>query len=250
MRAGTEAGLPVCKDFNGASMEGVGAYQITMRAGVRISTARAYLRPAMTRSNLRVETGAHVTRILIEGKRAVGVSFTKAGKVHTARAGREVILAAVAINSPLLLQASGVGPPDVIQSIGIGVVHANPQVGRNLQDHLCIDYLYRSRIPTLNQDLGTWKGKMKAALRYIMRRGGPLSLSVNQARGFFRSRSDLPRPNIQLYFSPLSYLRVLPGRKPLLSPDWFPGFLLSASPAIRQAAGMFSCARPILPQRP
>lgn len=228
--AGKESGLPVCKDFNGATMEGVGAYQITMRGGVRMSTARAYLRPAMKRPNLRVETGARVTRILIRGRRAVGVSFTQGGKTHEARAGREVILAAGAIHSPLLLQASGVGPPDVVRSVGIEVVHASPHVGRNLQDHLCIDYLYRSRVPTLNQDLGTWKGKIKAALQYAVRRGGPLSLSVNQAGGFFRSRPELQRPNIQLYFSPLSYLRVPPGRRALMSPDPFPGFLLSAQP--------------------
>jgi choline dehydrogenase len=228
--AGREAGLPVCNDFNGASMEGVGPYQITMRGGVRMSTARAYLRPAMKRPNLRVETGAHVARILIEGRRAVGVSFTKGGKIHEARAGREVVLAAGAIHSPLLLQASGIGPPGVLRSVGLEIVHGSPQVGQNLQDHLCIDYLYRSRVPTLNQDLGTWKGRIKAALQYAVRRRGPLSLSVNQAGGFFRSRPELDRPNIQLYFSPLSYLRLPPGRRALMSPDPFPGFLLSAQP--------------------
>jgi choline dehydrogenase len=210
--------------------EGVGCYEITVRDGLRMSTARAYLRPAMTRANLRVETGAHATRILFEGTRATGVAYSRNGAACTARAAREVIVCAGAVNSPQLLQLSGIGPAAHLRSLGLPVLRDSPDVGHHLQDHLCIDYLYRSRVPTLNDLLRPWHGKLWAGLRYLAARRGPLALSVNQGGGFIRSRPDLARPNMQLYFSPLSYTRAPAGERPLMSPDPFPGFLLSAQP--------------------
>jgi choline dehydrogenase len=237
LQAGQEAGHPRCRDFNGPTLEGVGYYQITTRGGRRESAARAFLQPAMHRSNLRVETDAHVTRILFEGRRGAGVAYLQEGSSKTARAGREIIVSAGAVNSPMLLQASGVGPVDLLQSHGIEVVCGSPQVGLNLQDHLCIDYLYRSRVPTLNQQLRPWWGKLRAGLQYVSQRRGPLSLSVNQAGGFVRSRPEAPRPDIQLYFSPVSYTRAPPGKRPLMSPDPYPGFLLSAQPCRPKSRG-------------
>jgi choline dehydrogenase len=183
----------------------------------------------MRRANLKVETHAHATRILFDGRRAVGVEYRQGGAVRTAGA-RQVILAAGAINSPQLLQLSGVGPAALLRSAGIAVVHDSPAVGRNLQDHLCIDHLFRSRRPTLNQQLGTWGGRIAAGLRYALLRRGPLAISVNQGGGFVRTRPELARPNIQLYFSPLSYTRAVPGVRALMRPDAFPGFLLGAQP--------------------
>jgi choline dehydrogenase len=110
-------------------------------------------------------------------------------------------------------------------------------VGQNLQDHLCIDHLYRSKVPTLNNQLGPWYGKLWAALQYAAMRRGPLSLSVNQGGGFFRSRPGLLRPNMQLYFSPLSYLKAAPGKRALMAPDPYPGFLLSAQPCKPSSRG-------------
>jgi len=230
LRACEELGLPRSSDFNGAQQEGVGLYQITMRGGFRMSAARAYLRPSMKRANLRVETGVRATRILFEAKRAIGIEYSRGGARRTARAGREVILSAGSINSPQLLQLSGIGPAALLRALGIEVVHESPAVGRNLQDHLCIDHLYRSRLPTLNQELGSWWGRLRVGFQYVAFRRGPLSLSVNQGGGFVRTRPDLQRPNIQLYFSPLSYARALPGKRALMRPDRFPGFLLSAQP--------------------
>ncbi|SED74908.1 choline dehydrogenase [Rhizobiales bacterium GAS191] len=230
LRACGELGLKRNADFNGASLEGVGLYQITMQGGLRMSTARAYLRPAMRGANLRVETHAHATRILFEGKRAVGVEYERGGRRMTASAGREVILSAGSINSPQLLQLSGIGPAELLRGHGIDVVHDSQAVGRNLQDHLCIDHIYRSRLPSLNEVFGTWHGRVGAAIRYLLTRRGPLSISVNQGGGFVRSRPDLPRPNIQLYFSPHSYTKAVPGKRALLRPDPFPGFLLGAQP--------------------
>ena len=228
--AAAEAGLPVSADLNGETIEGVGLYQITTRDGLRLSSARAYLWPARRRPNLRIETGALVTEILFEGKRAVGVRFETGDRHREARCGGEVILCGGAINSPQLLQLSGIGPSEVLRSCGIGVRHDAPAVGRHLQDHLCLDYVFRSRRPSLNDELYPWSGKLRAAFRYVVGRKGPLAISVNQGGGFFRSRPDVGRPNIQLYFSPLTYERTPPGVRRLTQPDPFSGFCMSASP--------------------
>jgi choline dehydrogenase len=230
LRAGEEIGQRRNPDFNSAEQEGVGLYQITTRDGLRLSAARAYLRPAMRRANLRVDTDAHATRLVFEGRRAVGVDYVQHGVMRTARARREVIVAAGAIGSPQLLQLSGVGPGALLSSHGIDVVLDSPAVGRNLQDHLCIDHLYRSKVPTLNQELRPWLGRLRTGLTYLATRGGTLALSVNQGGGFVRSRPELDRPNLQLYFSPVSYTRGVPGKRALMSTDPFPGFLLSAQP--------------------
>ncbi len=225
-----EIGLVRTRDFNGERFEGVGLYQITMRGGLRMSTARAYLRPAMKRANLRVEMRAQATRILFEGGRAVGVEYVRKGVPKTARAGREILLSAGSINSPQLLQLSGVGPADLLRRHGIDPVRDCPAVGRNLQDHLCIDHVYRSRLPSLNEELGSWLGRIRLAIRYAALRRGPLSISVNQGGGFIRTRPELSHPNMQLYFSPVSYTRAVPGKRALMRPDPFPGFLLGAQP--------------------
>jgi choline dehydrogenase len=237
LQAGGQAGLPHNPDFNGASQEGVGVYQITTQGGLRASASSAYLRPAMKRARLNVQTGAHATRIVFDGLRASGVVYRQGGQSLFAQARLEVILAAGAINSPQLLQLSGVGPAAQLKALGIAVVHDSPAVGQNLQDHLCIDHLYRSRVPTLNNQLGPWYGKLWAGLQYAAMRRGPLALSVNQGGGFFRSRPGLPRPNMQLYFSPLSYLKATPGKRALMAPDPYPGFLLSAQPCKPSSRG-------------
>ena len=237
LRAGEQLGLARNDDINGASNEGVAINQITTRNGMRESASTAYLRPALTRGNLRLETGAHVTRVLFEGLRAIGVAYLQNGQENRCRARREVILAGGAINSPQLLQLSGVGPGAALQALGIPVLADSPAVGQHLQDHLCIDHVYRSRVPTLNAELGTWRGKLWAGLRYLAQRRGPLALSVNQGGGFFRSREGLTHPNMQLYFSPLSYLRAVPGKRALTAPDTFPGFSLSAPPCRPDSRG-------------
>jgi len=230
LRAGAEAGLAFNPDLNGASAEGVGTYQITTRNGLRESASTAYLHPAMKRAGLSVQTDAQVMRVLFEGTQATGVRYRRGGQVHEVRARREVILSAGAINSPQLLMLSGVGPAAHLQQQGIPVVVDRAAVGQNLQDHLCIDHLYRSRVPTLNTELGPWHAKLWAGLRYVAARRGPLALSVNQSGGFVRSRPGLERPNLQLYFSPLSYLRARAGKRELMRPDPYPGFLLGAQP--------------------
>jgi choline dehydrogenase len=215
--------------MNGPLSECVGLYQITTRNGVRASAATAHLWPAMRRPNLRVVTDAHATRILFEGSRTTGVEYVRAGRTERVQARREIIVSAGSVNSPQLLQLSGVGPAEILQRHGIPVVRDMPAVGRNLQDHLGMDYLYSSRLPTLNNDLYPWHGKLRAGLRYVLTRRGPLSLSVNQGGGFVRTRDGLMHPNIQLYFSPVSYLKAPPGTRPLMNPDPYAAFLLGFS---------------------
>ncbi len=230
VKAGQECGLEFNPDFNGKTQEGVGLYQNTAKGGFRMSTARAYLKPARERSNLRIEKNALATRILFEGKTAIGIEYQQHGKTRQAFAGKEVILSAGAINSPQLLQLSGVGRSKDLKPLGIDMVHESPAVGQNLQDHLSIDYLYKSKVPTLNNQLYPWWGKLWHGMRYVFTQRGPLSLGVNQAGGFIKTHPELEKPNMQLFFSPVSYTKAPPGKRPLMNPDPFAGFLISAQP--------------------
>lgn len=230
IQAGQALGIAHNRDFNGAIQEGVGTYQNTEKNGFRMSAARAHIRPARKRANLRIEMKALTTRVIFDGTRAVGVEYIQNGQTRTAMAGREVILSAGAVNTPQILQLSGVGPAEVLKSQGITPVLAAPGVGCNLQDHLAVDFYYRSKVPTLNDQLHSWRGKLWHGLRYVLTRRGPLSLGVNQGGGFIRTRPDLTRPNIQLFFSPVSYTKAPPGKRPLMNPDPFSGFLTAAQP--------------------
>lgn len=229
LKGAEQADLSRTPDYNGVEQEGVAIYQITTQKGTRASAATAFLRPAMGRSNLKVVTGALVTRVLFQERRAVGVSYVTHGRTMTAHARYEVILSAGAVNSPALLQHSGVGPGQLLQDLGIQIVHDLPAVGRHLQDHLGIDYLYRSRRPTLNGQLRSWRGRLRLGAQYVLFRNGPLSLSVNQAGGFVRSDPGLAHVDMQLYFSPVSYSKPTPGVRRLTLPDPFPGFFLGIS---------------------
>jgi choline dehydrogenase len=244
LRAGEEAGLSRTADFNGASQEGVGTYHITVKDGLRMSAARAYLRPARKRANLRIVTGAEARRVVFEGGRAVGVDYTRNGRRETARAGAEVILAAGAVNTPKLLLLSGVGPADDLKALGIEPLLDSPAVGRHLQDHFDAGMVYRSSVPTLNNQLYPWWGKLWAGMNYVLARRGPLALSLNQAGGFIRSRPDLTRPNLQLYFSPLSYLMAPPGTRPLMNPDPYAAFNMSVSPCRPTSRGFLRLRSP------
>ena len=220
-------GFATTPDFNGPDGEGVGVYQINTDKGRRASSANAFLRPALKRSNLELRIRAHATRILFEGRKAVGIEYRHNGRIERVMARREVILCGGTINSPQLLQLSGVGTGEHLQSLGIAPVFDTPAVGRNLQDHLAVSYFYRSSRPTLNDELGPWTGKVKAGLRYLLDRGGPLSMSVNQGGGFVRSDPHQPTANLQLYFSPVSYTQTPLSERRLTQPDPFSAFLLS-----------------------
>ena len=229
LKAAQEAGLPFNPDFNGAGQEGVGVYQISTKNGRRMSAARAFLRPAMKRGNVRVETGALATRILFQGKSAVGIEYEQNGRSQSVRAAREVIVSGGSVNSPQLLQLSGIGPADLLKSLGIEVLVGNDNVGANLQDHVGINYTFKGKEPTLNQVLRPWWGKLLVGMQYLLLRSGPLSLSMNNAGGFFRTDPALSRPNMQLYFQAFSTVIPKAGERPILTPDPWPGFSIGLS---------------------
>ncbi|MBL8789653.1 MAG: GMC family oxidoreductase N-terminal domain-containing protein, partial [Rhizobiales bacterium] len=209
--------------------EGSGVYHTTTKGGIRLSAARAFLRPAMKRKNVSVQTNALVTKLVFDGTRVTGVEFEQNGKTRRATAGREVILAGGAINSPQLLQLNGIGPAALLKRHGIDVRLDQPNVGENLEDHLGINYTYRMKVPTLNDELRPWWGKLRVGLQYVLFRSGPLSLSINHGGGFFRTNPSYARPNMQLYFQAFSTLKPKVGERPILSPDAFSGMSIGLS---------------------
>lgn len=244
LRACGQAGLPFTPDFNGARQEGSGYYQMTIKQARRNSTARAFLRPAMKRKNLTVIDKAQVTRVLMEGRRAVGVDYVKDGQRHELRCNGEVILSGGAINSPQLLELSGIGSGALLQGLGLPVVLDNPNVGAHLSDHQGINYTFRMKVPTYNDILRPWWGKLLVGLQYALTGGGPLAKSINHAGGFFKTDADLPRPNMQLYFQAFSTLLPKAGERPLLTPDPFPGLSIGLSNCRPTSRGHIHIASP------
>jgi choline dehydrogenase len=225
----TQAGLPYNPDFNGESQEGAGTYQMTIKGRRRNSAARAFLHPAMRRKNLAVITRAQVTRVLVENGRATGVEYIRGGTSQVLRARAEVILAGGAINSPQLLQLSGIGPGGLLQAHGIPVLRVNPNVGDHMSDHHGLNYTWRMKVSTYNNILRPWWGKALMGLWYLALGGGPLAKSINHGGGFFRTRPEFDRPNMQLYFQAFSTLLPRAGERPLLTPDPFPGLSVGLS---------------------
>ncbi len=224
--AAGQAGYAVIDDLNRAPCEGIAPYVINTRNGRRWSSASAFLRPALRRANVTLRCGALTDCVLVRDGRAVGVRYRRGGRVHDVLARREVIVCAGAVGSPAILMRSGIGPADVLEAAGVPVRVANAAVGAHLQDHLGIDYHFKANRPTLNNQLGTRHGQLLAALRYLFNRSGPLSLSMNQVGGLVRSAGAAARPDIQLYFNPISYSRAQAGKKVLTRPDPWPGFII------------------------
>ena len=203
--AGNEVGIPRNDDFNGSSQEGVGYYHLNTRRGWRCSTAVAYLRPARGRRNLTIETEARALSVTFQGRRAAGVRFRQRDSEHTATARREVLLCAGALQSPQLLQLSGVGPRGLLEDLGIRVVHDLAGVGENLQDHLQARVIFQCTKPiTTNDDLASWWRTLRMGLDYVFTRGGPMGIGINQGGVFARVNGDATTPEIQFHVATLS----------------------------------------------
>ena len=203
--AGAELGVPRNDDFNGARQEGVGYYQLFTRKGWRCSAAVGYLRPARKRANLEVRTEAHAMRILFEGMKATGVEYRQGGETKRARAAREVIVSAGAIQSPQLLMLSGIGAAKHLREFGVPVVADVPGVGENLQDHLQLRLIYRVSKPiTTNDDLRSITGRIRIGLEWLLHRSGPLGVGINQGGLFTRLMPQARTPDIQFHFATLS----------------------------------------------
>jgi choline dehydrogenase len=203
--AGVELGIPRNDDFDGVAQEGVGYYHLTTRNGWRCSTADAYLKPARTRQNLRVETNARATRILFDARRASGVAYRDPAGERVVHAAREVILAAGALQSPQILQLSGVGPRRLLEAHGVPVVHDLAGVGENLQDHLQARVIFECTRPiTTNDDLRSWWRMLRMGLDYVFSRSGAMAIGINQGGIFARTTSASATPDVQFHVATLS----------------------------------------------
>jgi choline dehydrogenase-like flavoprotein len=202
LQGAREAQFRLRDDFNGAEQEGLGVYQVTQKNGERWSAARGYIHPHMaTRPNLRVETGAQATRIIFEGKRAVGVEYVQGKETKTIRAQREVILSSGAFQSPQLLLLSGIGDAETLKKHGIASTQHLPGVGQNLQDHPDFVFGYASDAPYFSGLSWSGIGRIfKGIFQYRRERRGPMTSNVAECGGFLKTRSDLALPDIQLHF--------------------------------------------------
>ena len=207
-----QIGVPRTDDFNGARQEGAGYFQLNTHKGLRCSTAKAYLTPATKkRPNLRIETEAFAAGLVMEGRRAVGVRYRQGGEMKTARCRAEVLLSAGAIQSPQLLQLSGIGPRALLEARGVPVLHDLPGVGENLQDHLQIRVSYECTKPiTTNDQLNSWVGQAKLGLEWMLHRTGALAIGINQGGCFMQALKDddgkpvAKTPDIQFHVATLS----------------------------------------------
>ena len=240
LEAGQELGFPLNGDYNGSHMEGVSVYQTTIANGLRVSSASAYISKRNSGRNLRVITNAHVTKLIFDGRRAIGVCFSQGNRETTVLTDGEVILSAGALNSPHLLYLSGLGPANELQPHGISVLQDMPHVGRHLQDHIGVDFTLAVNRPSLNQKLRPVLGKFLVGLEYLFFKSGPLAMSLNQAGGFVKSDPSLEIPDLQLYFSPLSYSTAPQGKRPLMSPDPYPAVRLGFNPTKPTSEGWIS----------
>jgi choline dehydrogenase-like flavoprotein len=203
--AAAEVGVPKVDDFNRGDNEGSDYFDVNQRRGRRWSAARGFLKPILSRPNLRVVTGAHVERVTFDGQRAVGVRYGAEGVSHEARASGEIVLAAGAIGTPHLLELSGVGRPEIVASLGREIVHALPGVGENLQDHLQLRLVFRvAGARTLNVDYQSLARRAGMALDYALRRRGPMTMAPSHLGIFAKSSPDFATANLEFHIQPLS----------------------------------------------
>lgn len=220
IKAAQQVGIPFNKDYNGVEQEGVGYFQQTAHKGFRWSTAKGFLKPARKRSNLTVLTHAHVSKILFDKvsdetnnessttpkkiPKAIGVEFLRKGSMRTVKVNKEIILSAGAIGSPQILQLSGIASPELLSKHKIPIIKALPGVGQNLQDHLQIRLVFKTKQNTLNDELNSYFKQFKVGLQYFLSRTGALTLAASQIVIFTKTQAELERPDIQFHFQPLS----------------------------------------------
>ncbi|WP_059410928.1 GMC family oxidoreductase [Cupriavidus basilensis] len=203
--AAGQAGIPRTDDFNRGDNFGVGYFEVNQRRGIRWNTAKAFLRRAAERPNLTIITGAQVSALNFDARRCSGVAYLGGGAAHAAAAREEVILAAGAVNSPQLLELSGIGQPERLGALGIAVRHALPGVGENLQDHLQLRTVVKVEgVRTLNTRAASWWGKLGIGLQYAINQSGPMSMAPSQLGAFARSDATQARANLEYHVQPLS----------------------------------------------
>ncbi|MDF0606864.1 GMC family oxidoreductase [Neisseriaceae bacterium TC5R-5] len=245
-QAAAECGIEPVADFNDSGDNaGCAYFEVNQRAGVRWNTAKAFLHPVRQRPNLTVLTHAEVAELLLDNGRVTGLDFIQQQQRWQARCRGEVILAAGAIGSPLLLQRSGIGPADLLQTLAIPVQHALAGVGKNLQDHLQLRLVYKvSNVPTLNQLANSWSGKLAMGWEYLWRRSGPLAMAPSQLGAFVKSSPERERANLEYHVQPLSLERFGEALHP------FPAFTASVCDLQPLSRGYVQLSSPALESVP
>ena len=202
VRAWQELGVDFNADVNGAKQDGVTFYDVTQRNARRESAATAFLRPAMKRPNLAVITKARATKVLFEGKKAIGVEYRHGGQTHAARADGEVVLSGGAVNSPRLLLLSGVGPAEHLRGVGVDVVHDLPGVGQNFQDHMDVNMIAETMPVSYNEE-DRWDRAIRHMFQYLLYKTGPMTICIAEAGAFIRSSDAVESPDIQVHCLPV-----------------------------------------------
>ncbi len=236
--AAAEVGIPKNDDYNGEKQEGVGYFQQTAYKGFRWSSAKGFLRPAKKRTNLTIKVRVHVNKVLFDGKRAVGIEYQQDGITTQVKAKSEIVLSAGAIGSPQILQLSGVGDGEHLKSLEIPVVHHLPGVGGNLQDHLQIRLVFKTKLKTLNDEVNNPINKMWIGIQYALFQSGPLTLAASQVYAFTRSDASVERPDIQFHMQPLS------ADKPGEGPHKFSAFTASVCQLRPESRGYIKVVSP------
>lgn len=246
IKTAVNLGVPETDDFNNLTQEGVGYYQLSTHKGLRCSTAVAYLKPIKKRSNLTILTDSQVMRIIFEERRAVAVEFIRHGKKQTVRANKEIILSAGALLSPQILQLSGIGPAALLREFNIPVIQDLPGVGENLQDHLQYRLIYELNQPiSTNVELSSLFGKVKIGLDWLLFRGGPLSIGINQGGLFTKVMKSSSTPDVQFHMATLSADMAGGNVHP------FPGFTMSVCQLRPESRGhvRIQSADPLIPPK-
>ncbi|MBB4301267.1 choline dehydrogenase [Rhodobium orientis] len=241
--AAEELGVPRTDDFNGASQEGAGYFQLTAKNGLRCSSATAFLKPAKNRANLEIVTHAHVERLLFASEapdRVDGIRYAAGNepRLATLKPGGEVILSAGAIGSPQILQLSGIGPGALLQEMDIPVVRDLSGVGENLQDHLQVRMIYEVNVPTLNDEINNLVRRGLIGLQFVLKRAGPMAMGASQVCIFAKTRPELETPDIQFHVQPLS------ADKPGIEMHRFSGITSSVCQLRPESRGRIAIASP------
>ena len=230
-------GIPLNADFNGREQEGVGTYQITTKNGTRSNAVMGYIKPITNRKNFKILLNTLVIRVCLEKGMATGVEILQRGTQQFIKCRKEVILSAGAINTPKLLQLSGIGPREILEKNHIPISIPLEGVGKNLQDHVNVSLQYETNIDSLNNELGSPIRRLFHGFRWILTKKGPLSLSINQAGGFIRSKPNLDSPDLQLFFLPLTATETGKVGNLASVPDNFPGCSIAVSPCRPRSRG-------------
>ena len=239
IKSANQLGVPTTDDFNNLQQEGVGYYQLSTHNGLRCSAAKAYLKPIKSRQNLRIITNAQVSKILFKDQQAVGIEYIQRGSKHQITSQKEIILSAGALQSPQLLQLSGIGPASLLQKFGIPIVHDSPGVGKNLQDHLQYRLIYElNQNISTNVELSSLMGRIKIGLDWLLFRSGPLSIGINQGGLFTKVMPQSKTPDIQFHLATLS--ADMAGGK--VHP--FPGFTMSVCQLRPESRGYVEIVSP------